>query len=87
MKDTILHPITGEILYRDVKTAEYTYKEQRITVEQPGWYPKREDYTEDDVILSQEDISATDYVLDIMKERHKKYLAEQNQEIGNMALA
>ena len=87
MKETKIHPITGEILYRNVKPAEYTYKEQRITVDQPGWYPKRDDYTGDDVILSQEDARATDYVLDIMKERHKKYLAEQNQEIGNVAFA
>ena len=87
MKETILHPITGEILYRDVRPAEYTYKEQRITVDQPGWYPQREDYTDDDVILTKEDARATDYVLNIMKERHKRYLAEQNQEIGNVALA
>ena len=87
MKETILHPITGEILYRNVKPAEYTYKEQKITVEQPGWYPQREDYTDDDVILTQEDARATDYALDIMKERHKRYLAEQNQEIGNVVLA
>ena len=87
MKETILHPITGEILYRNVKHAEYTYKEQKITVEQPGWYPQREDYTGDDVILSQEDARATDYVLDIMKERHERYLAKQNQEIGNIAFA
>lgn len=32
-------------------------------------------------------LAATDYVLDIMKERHEKYLAEQNQEFGNIALA
>jgi len=87
MKETKIHPITGEILYRNVKPAEYTYKEQKITVEQPGWYPQREDYTDDDVILSQEDARATDYALDIMKERHKKYLAEQNHEIENIAFA
>ena len=87
MKETKIHPITGEILYRSVRPAEYTYKEQKIVVDQPGWYPQRENYTDDDVILTQEDARATDYVLDIMKERHKRYLAEQNQEIGNMALA
>ena len=87
MENTMIHPITGEILYRDVKPAEYTYKEQRITVDQPGWYPKRDDYTDDDVILSQDDMAATDYALAIMKERHEKYLAEQNQEFGNVAFA
>ena len=84
MKETILHPITGKILRRDVRPMEYTYKEQRIVVDQPAWYS---DDSDEDAILSQEDMAATDYVLDIMKERHKKYLAEQNHEIGNVALA
>ena len=84
MKETILHPITGKILRRDVRPMEYTYKEQKIVVDQPGWYSEDDD---EDAIFSQEDMAATDYVLDIMKERHKRYLAEQNQEIGNVALA
>lgn len=87
MNETKIHPITGEILYRSIKPAEYTYKEQKIVVDQPGWYPKRENYTDDDVILTQEDACATDYALYIMKERHKKFLEEQNKEIGNVALA
>ncbi len=87
MKETKIHPITGEILYRNIRPAEYTYKEQRIVVDQPGWYPQRENYTDDDVILTQEDARATDYALYIMKERHKRYLAGQNKEIGNVALA
>lgn len=77
MKETILHPITGKILRRDVRPMEYTYKEQKIVVDQPGWYSEDDD---EDAIFSQEDMAATDYVLDIMKERHKRYLAEQNQE-------
>ena len=39
MKNTIIHPETGKILYRDVRPVEYTYKEQRIVVDQPGWFP------------------------------------------------
>lgn len=87
MENTKIHTITVETLYRDVKLAEYIYKEQRIKVDQPGWYPKRDDYTDDDGILSQEDMAATDYALAIMKERHEKYLAEQNQELDNIAFA
>lgn len=85
MKNTIIHPETGKILYRDVRPVEYTYKEQRIVVDQPGWFPL--DKNDDNGILSQEDVRVTDYVLDTMKERHKRYLAEQNQEFGNMAFA
>jgi len=84
MEETILHPITGKILRRDVRPMEYTYKEQRIVVDQPGWYSADDD---EDAIFSQDDMAATDYVLDIMKERHERYLTEQNQEIGNVALA
>ena len=84
MKDTILHPITGKILRRDVRPMEYNYKEQKIVVEQPGWYSEDND---EDAILSQDDMAAGDYALLIMKERHKRYLAKQNQEISNVALA
>ena len=84
MKETILHPITGKILRRDVRPMELTYKEQKITVNQPGWYSDDDD---EDAILSQDDMAATDYALAIMKERHEKYLGEQNQELGNVALA
>lgn len=84
MKETILHPITGKILRRDVRPMELTYKEQRIVVEQPGWYSDDDD---EDAILSQDDMAATDYALAIMKERHAKYLEEQNLELGNIALA
>ena len=84
MEEKILHPITGKILRRDVRPMEYTYKEQKIVVEQPGWYSEDDD---EDAILSQDDMAAGDYALLIMKERHKSYLAEQNQDIGNVALA
>ena len=85
MENMIIHPETGKKLYRDVRPVEYTYKEQRIVVDQPGWFPL--DKNDDDGILSQEDMAATDYALEIMKERHERYLAEQNQEFGNVAFA
>ena len=84
MEKTILHPITGKILRRDVRPMEYTYKEQKIIVEQPGWYSEEDD---EDAILSQEDMAASDYALLIMKERHERYLEEKNQEFGNAAFA
>jgi hypothetical protein len=85
MEETMIHPETGKILYRDVRPIEYTYKEQRITVDQPGWYPS--DKNDNDGILSHEDAKSTDYALDIMKARHQKYLEEQNSELGNLSLA
>ena len=85
MEEIMIHPETGKILYRDVRPIEYTYKEQKITVDQPGWFPA--DKNDDDGILSQEDAKAASYALAVMKERHQKYLEEQNSELGNLSFA
>lgn len=77
--ETIVHPITGETLYRDVRPIEYTYKGESITVDQPGWYPK--DGRDDDGILSQEDSRATDYALHILKARHQQKLQANELEL------
>ena len=69
---TMIHPETGEILYRDVRSIEYTYKGESIIVDQPGWYPK--DGNDDDGILSQEDMKVSDNALRIMKARHQQKL-------------
>ena len=84
MKNTMIHPETGKILYRDVRPAEYTYKEQKIIVDQPAWYSADSD---EDAILCREDMKVASKALAIMKERHERYLAEQNQEFGNVAFA
>ena len=84
MKNTMIHPETGKILYRDVRPAEYTYKEQKIIVDQPAWYSADSD---EDAILCREDMKVASKALAIMKERHAKYLEEQNQELGNIAFA
>ena len=68
----MIHPETGEILYRDVRSIEYTYKGESIIVDQPGWYPK--DGNDDDGILSQEDMKVSDNALRIMKARHQQKL-------------
>ena len=68
----MIHPETGEILYRDVRPIEYTYKGESIIVDQPGWYPK--DGNDDDGILSQEDMKVSDNALRIMKARHQQKL-------------
>ena len=84
MENTMIHQITGETLYRDIKPAEYTYKEQKIIVDQPAWYSADSD---EDAILCREDMKVASKALAIMKERHEKYLEEQNQELGNVAFA
>lgn len=78
LEQTIIHPITGETLYRDIRPVELTYKGESITVNQPGWYPQNG--RDDDGILSQEDMAATDYALDILKARHRQKLQANNLE-------
>lgn len=78
-----IHPETGEVLHRDIRPVEYTYKEQKITVDQPGWYPPEGD----EGILTREDMKVASKALAIMKERHRRYLEENNFELGDAALA
>lgn len=69
-----IHPETGEILHRDIRPIEYTYKGEKIVVNQPGWYPDEGD----DGILTSEDWKISDEVLKILKMRHaeKKILSQ-----------
>ena len=81
-KNTIIHPETGEKLYRDVRPNEFKYKGESITMNMPGWYQ----INGDDAIFSQEDMLIHDKALRILKERVKS--REKNIELGrNMALA
>ena len=86
IEETMIHPETGEILYRDVRPIEYTYKGESIIVDQPGWYPAVEG-RDDDGILSQDDMSVSDDALRILKARHAEKLQENNFELDNAALA
>lgn len=78
---TKIHPETGEILHRDVRPVEYTYKEQKIIVDQPGWYPAEGD----EGIFNRQDMKVASKALEIMKARHQRYLEENHLE--NAALA
>lgn len=65
--ETRIHPETGEILRRDVRPVEFSYKGEKITVDMPGWYPK----TGDDGIFTHEDMKISDQALRILKSRHE----------------
>ena len=66
-----IHPETGEILHRDIRPVEYTYKGEKITVNQPGWYPDEGD----DGILTREDCKIADNALTILKARHEEKIS------------
>lgn len=61
--ESMIHPETGEILCRDIRSIEFTYKGEKIIVEMPGWYPA----DNDDGIFSQEDMKVSDAALKYLK--------------------
>ncbi len=81
MENTIIHPETGEKLYRDVRPNEFKYKGESIIMEMPGWYQ----INGDDAIFSQEDMVVHDKALRILKARIKA--REKKSELGNISFA
>lgn len=85
IEETMIHPETGEILYRDVRPVKYTYKGESIIVDQPGWYPKNGN--DDDGILCHEDMAVGDEALRIMKARYQQKMQENDFELGKVSFA
>ena len=61
--ESMIHPETGEILRRDIRPIEFTYRGETITVEMPGWYPANND----EGIFTQEDMKVSDAALKYLK--------------------
>ena len=78
-----IHPETGEVLHRDVRPMEFTYKGEKIIVEMPGWYPAEGD----DGIFTREDCKVSDQALRILKARHEAKIQENNLNFSNVAFA
>lgn len=71
MEEIFIHPETGEILRRDIRPIEFSYKGEKITVEMPGRYPA----DNDDGIFSQEDMKISDAALKYLKSVVEEKLA------------
>ena len=80
--ETMIHPETGEILHRDIRQIEFSYKGEKITVAMPGWYPA----DNDNGICSQEDMKVSDKALDILKARHEESLKKESFQVTNPVL-
>ena len=78
-----IHPETGEILHRDVQSVEYTYKGEKITVNQPGWYNEKCD----DWILTSEDMKIWGDAVRILKARYAEKISQNNFSAENIAFA
>ena len=78
-----IHPETGEVLHRDVRTIEFSYKGEKIIVNMPGWYPEEGD----EGIFTSEDVKFSDQALRILKARHAAKLQENDLNFSNAAFA
>ena len=65
--ETRIHPETGEILHRDIRPIEFSYKGEKIFVDMPGWYPAEGD----EGIFTHEDMAVSDQALRILKSRYE----------------
>lgn len=83
MENTMIHPETGKILRRDVRPIEYTYKGEKITINQPGWFPDGDD----DGVLTSEDWKISDQALEILKARHAEKIQQNNSDFKNISFA
>lgn len=61
----MIHPETGEVLRRGVRTVTVTYRGLRKAVRQPGWYPA---HGSDGVFVGT-DMAAADKALSELKEK------------------
>ncbi len=80
---TRIHPETGEILHRDIRPIEFTYKGEKIFVDMPGWYPDEGD----NGIFTHEDMAVSDQALRILKSRHEKNFGEDKPTLGDLSFA
>ncbi len=81
--ETRIHPETGEILYRDVRPIEFSYKGEKIFVDMPGWYPLEGD----EGIFTHEDMKVSDQALRILKSRHELKTGEQVTDVKELYFA
>ena len=81
--ETRIHPETGEILRRDVRPVEFTYKGESITVNMPGWYPVEGD----EGIFTYEDLQVSERAIEELQARHQQKLREVEFGRDNAALA
>ena len=81
--ETRIHPETGEILHRDVRPIEFTYRGEKIFVDMPGWYPVEGD----EGIFTHEDMEVSDQALRILKSRYESHHGENKFELGDLSFA
>ncbi len=67
-EQTRVHPETGKVLVRGIRTVTLTFRSQSETVELPGWYPV-DDLTAEQGIHDARDMQVSDRAITVMKAR------------------
>ncbi|HEX2762217.1 MAG TPA: type II TA system antitoxin MqsA family protein [Allosphingosinicella sp.] len=78
MKETRLHPETGEILRRDVRRERITYGSLSREVDLPGWYPEGEG----DAIHTGADLAEADRVFKELKKEYGAHVRNLRKRLG-----
>ena len=81
--ETRIHPETGEILRRDVRPIEFSFKGEKFTVNMPDRYPD----DNDNGIFTYEDLQVSEWALEQLQARRKINSAETDFGLDNVALA
>lgn len=68
---TRIHPVTGELLTRGVRTITLTYKCLSEIVEMPGWYPDDDGNGDSDSTHTGADMKVSDEALKRMRAIHE----------------
>ena len=59
MTDTRIHPVTGNVLHRDIRSHTIVIDDKTYTVDVPGWYPD----DDSDSVHSDSDLEVIDQFL------------------------
>lgn len=78
----MIHPETGELLTRDIRTIEFSFKGEKFTVDMPGWYPA----DNDNGIFSHEDLQVAEKVIKRIKARHENFSRNEDFNFANAAV-
>ena len=79
-----IHPETGEILHRDIRPFEFSFRGEKVTIDMPGWYP---DGNDDEAIFTQEDMKIAGNVLRTLKARYAEKISQSDISADNIAFA
>jgi HTH-type transcriptional regulator/antitoxin MqsA len=77
MTETRIHPVTGKVLHRDVRTQMVSFGSMTRAVDVPGWYPD----DDSDSIHSGEDLAESDRTFGELKAAYAAHVREVRKQL------